>query len=70
MKNNVMPSFVQIEGEELQKLVAEVKETVANHVGNENSTANTNTLSAADLWSIQKSMKPALRTKLTKRWGM
>ena len=68
MKSNAMPSIVQIEAEELKQLVCEVKETVATeHVIETGKAPN---FGAADLWNVQKRMKPALREKLTRRWGM
>jgi len=67
MKSNVKSSIVKIEAEELKQLVTEVKETVATNVDVKNQTQN---FGVADLWKIQRQMKPALRMKLTNRWGM
>ncbi|SKA11948.1 hypothetical protein [Sediminibacterium ginsengisoli] len=58
MKSNVMPSIVQIEAEELKKLVTEVKETVATDViANNNNTPVV--FGAVDLWKIRRSVKTA-----------
>ncbi|OIR05667.1 hypothetical protein GALL_121010 [mine drainage metagenome] len=67
MNSNVKPSIVKIEADELKQLVTEVKETVATNVDVKNQTQN---FGVADLWKIQRQMKPALRLKLTNRWGM
>ncbi|MDE3143735.1 MAG: hypothetical protein KGL19_06250 [Bacteroidota bacterium] len=67
MNSNVKPSIVKIEADELKQLVTEVKETVATNVDVNNQTQN---FGVADLWKIQRQMKPALRLKLTNRWGM
>ncbi len=69
MKSNVMSSVIHMEENELQKLVAEVKETVATNVDLSNAEKEA-TFSAATLWNVQKQMKPALRSKLTNRWGL
>lgn len=63
MNNDVTPSIIKMGDEQLKQLLTEVKETVATEV-------KENTFSAADLWNIQRNMKPALRTKLTQRWQM
>lgn len=55
MKTDVMPSLVQMDSEELQKLVAEVKETVANVI--QLPKAQQKTLTAADLWNLRKRFK-------------
>ena len=67
MNSNVKPSIVKIEADELKQLVTEVKETVATNVDVKDQTQN---FGVADLWKIQRQMKPALRMKLTNRWGM
>jgi hypothetical protein len=69
MNSNVKTSIVHLEADELKQLVTEVKETVATDVDVKNQ-ANNSYFGVADLWKIQKQMKPALRLKLTKRWGM
>ena len=63
MKNDVTPSIIKMEDEQLKQLLIEVKETVATDV-------KQGTFGAADLWNIQRTMKPGLRTKLTQRWQM
>ena len=57
MKNDVMPSVVQMEPELLKRLVTEVKETVAIDV--QTPKAKRNALKVVDLWNIQRSMKSA-----------
>jgi hypothetical protein len=57
MKNDVMPSVVQMEPELLKRLVTEVKETVAIDV--QTPKAKRNTLKVVDLWNIQRSMRSA-----------
>ena len=68
MNSNVKTSIVQLEAEDLKQLVSEVKETVASNVVVNGQTKSQ--LSVADLRNIQRKMKPALRLKLTNRWGM
>jgi hypothetical protein len=57
MKNDVMPSVVQMEPELLKRLVTEVKETVAVDV--KVPQAKRNTLRVVDLWNIQRNIKSA-----------
>jgi hypothetical protein len=57
MRNDVMPSIVQMDAEELQNLVAEVKETVAK--GIQLPKAKQKTFSAADMWNIMRNGKSA-----------
>jgi len=52
-----------MEQEQLNQLLTQVEETVATKVKSEN-------FIVANLWSIQRSKKPALRNKLTERWKM
>jgi hypothetical protein len=59
MKNDVMPSIVQMERKVLEKLVTEVKETLATHT--QLSAKNGNSFGLVDLWNIQKNMKSANR---------
>ena len=63
MNNNVAPSIIKMDDEQLNQLLAEVKETVAENL-------KQNNFSVTDLWNIQRNMKPALRAKLTNRWQM
>ena len=69
MKNNEKNSIVKIESEELKKLTAETKETVATNLKMKDKD-HTHNFSVVDLWKIQRQKKPALRSKLTDRWGM
>jgi len=57
MKNDVMPSVVQMEPELLKRLVTEVKETVA--IDMKVPQAKRNTLRVVDLWNIQRNVKSA-----------
>lgn len=57
MKNDVMPSVVQMEPELLKRLVTEVKETVAIDV--QTPKAKRNALKVVDVWNIQRSMRSA-----------
>lgn len=60
MNSNVMPSIVQIEGEELRNLVAEVKETVANNVNLKSAIIKQKKFGIVDLWNCQKRMRTAI----------
>lgn len=58
MTNNVMSSvIIQMDAEELQKLVTEVKETVATVIQLPN--ANKKTFGPVDMWNIRKNAKSA-----------
>jgi hypothetical protein len=57
MKTDVMPSFVKMEKEELQKLVTEVKETVATVI--QLPTTTEKTFGHVDMWNILKNAKSA-----------
>ncbi len=57
MKNDVMPSIVQMERKVLEKLVTEVKETLVTDT--QLSAKNGNSFGLVDLWNIQKNMKSA-----------
>ena len=59
MKSNVMPSIVQMEAKELEKLVSEVKETVATGVIPAAKAKRKRKFAAIDLWNIQRKMKSA-----------
>jgi len=65
MKNDVMPSVVQMEAELLQRLVTEVKETVATDVHVPK--AKKNVLRVVDVWNIQRNMKSASRRR---KWAV
>jgi len=57
MKTDVMPSFVQMDAEELRQLTVEVKETIAR--GFEAETKPARKFGPADLWNIRRSAKTA-----------
>jgi hypothetical protein len=57
MKNDVMPSIVQMEAELLKRLVIEVKETVATDLNL--AQGKKSTFSVVDLWNIQRKAKSA-----------
>jgi hypothetical protein len=66
MKSNVMPSIIQMEAQELENLVKEVKETVATDaIRARKLTRSSAVFGAVDLWNIQRRMKRAnLNTNL------
>lgn len=53
MKNDVMPSLVQMEADELKTLLTEVKETVAN-MDELTEVKTTTKFGAVDMWNIRK----------------
>jgi hypothetical protein len=57
MMNDVMPSIVQMDAEELQKLVAEVKETVATVI--QLPKQKEKKFGQVDMWSIRRNFKSA-----------
>jgi hypothetical protein len=57
MKNDVMPSIVQMDADELRSLMAEVKETVA--TGIQLPQARKKIFTAADMWNIRRNAKSA-----------
>lgn len=57
MNSNVNNSIIDMEQDELRKLVTEVKETIAE---------NDKQFSAADLWNIQKNMRTAQKASRRK----
>jgi hypothetical protein len=60
MKNDVMPSIVQMDAEELQQLVKEVKETVASLIQHPEIRQNAkSTFGHLDMWSIRRNFKSA-----------
>ena len=59
MQNDVMPSVVQMEADELQKLVTEVKETVANFIQYPKTMPAKNTFSSLNMWNIRKGFRSA-----------
>jgi hypothetical protein len=60
MMNDVMPSIVQMDAEELQQLVKEVKETVATVIQHpKTKQANKKTFGHLDMWGIRRNFKSA-----------
>ena len=57
MKNDVMPSIVQMEKEVLKNLMKEVKETLATDVVMPKQTKKS--FGVADLWNIRRNARPA-----------
>ena len=57
MKNDVMPSIVQMGAEELQQLTAEVKETLATDIKTTEKAKPS--FSIVDLWKIRRNAKSA-----------
>jgi hypothetical protein len=58
MKNDVMPSIVQMDAEELQQLMTEVKETVATIIQHPKVKQKTEkTFGHLDMWSIRRNFK-------------
>jgi len=57
MTNGVMPSVIQMDAEELQKLVSEVKETVATLI--QLPETNKKTFGSLDMWNIRRNFKSA-----------
>ena len=57
MRNDVMPSVVQMDAEELQKLVAEVKETVATVI--QLPKPKEKKFGHLDMWSIRRNFRSA-----------
>jgi len=57
MTNDVMPSIIQMEAEELQKLVSEVKETVATLI--QLPETKKKTFGSLDMWNIRRNFKSA-----------
>ena len=61
MNSNVMPSVIKIDRENLEKLVTEVKETIATGVTNQHkATAQKKTFGLVDMWNCQRNMKTAV----------
>jgi hypothetical protein len=58
MENDVMmPSIIQMDAEELQKLVAEVKETVAKVI--QLPKAREKSFGQSDMWNLRRNFKSA-----------
>ena len=59
MKNEVMPSIVQMEAEELHQLTAEVKETIAVNIKLSKEKLISRPFGIVDLWNIRRNAKSA-----------
>jgi len=60
MKNDVMPSIVRMDEEELQKLVKQVKETVATIIRYpETKPATDKTFGSLDMWNVRRGFRSA-----------
>jgi hypothetical protein len=59
MKNDVMPSIVQMEAAVLKKLVEEVKETVATGIILPKTAQKK--FGAADLWNVRRNSRTAMQ---------
>jgi len=59
MKNDVMPSIVQMEAKALQQLTAEVKETIAVNIKLTKEKAFDRSFGLVDMWSIRRNAKSA-----------
>ncbi|MES1221298.1 MAG: hypothetical protein ABUT20_37705 [Bacteroidota bacterium] len=59
MKNDVMPSIVQMEAEELQKLTAVVKETIAGNFKLVKQKPSSRSFGTVDLWNIRRNARSA-----------
>lgn len=66
MKSNVMPSIVQMEANELNQLVSEVKETVATGAVRVKNN-NRRPFGAVDMWNLRRGVKIA---RLAERWAL
>ena len=62
MTNDVMPSIVQMDADELKTLLTEVKETVAKGVivSEQPKRSQTRSFSAAELWNIRRNARTAI----------
>ena len=61
MKNDVMPSIVQMETKALRHLVKEVKETVATSLVLPTAKQTNSSFGIVDLWNLRRNMKTARR---------
>ena len=59
MNSNVLSSIVKIEGENLRKLVEEVKETLATNLNTNAPISKQRSFGLVDLWNRQRSMRTA-----------
>ena len=58
MNSNAMHAIVQIDTDNLKKLITEVKETVADTVIGVNNAQTRKSFGITDLWAIRKNAKP------------
>jgi hypothetical protein len=65
MKQDVMPSIVQMDNETFRKLTTEVKETLATGIV---MPAQRKRFAAIDLWKIQRAKKKP--TRITRKWAI
>jgi hypothetical protein len=65
MKQDVMPSIVQMDNETFRKLTAEVKETLATDLI---MPVQRKRFAVADLWKIQRAKKTP--TRITRKWAI
>ena len=59
MNSNVMPSIVQIEKENLEKLVTQVKETLATNINLQPTKIKNKRFGIVDLWNCQRNVRTA-----------
>ncbi len=59
MNSSLMPSIVKIERESLEKLVEEVKETLATNFNTARLDTEQKSFGIVDLWNRQKSLRTA-----------
>jgi len=59
MKNDVMPSIVQMEAEELHQLTRVIKETIDSNFRLPKEKANRRSFGIVDLWNIRRNSRSA-----------
>jgi translation elongation factor EF-1beta len=59
MKNDVMPSIIQMDAEELQQLTAEIRETVATGIQLPETKEKKKSFGIVDMWNIRRTAKSA-----------
>ncbi len=60
MNSNVMPSIIQIEKENLEKLVTQVQETLATNINLQPTKIKNKTFGIVDLWNCQRNVRTAI----------
>ena len=60
MTTNVKPSVIQIEKENLKKLVTEVKETLATDINLQSAGIKNKKFGIVDMWNCQKNVRTAV----------